>query len=237
MSNASTDRNGKNQKAVTIRCRFCDVAKGRSGLPQDHVLAENVSYVAIPSVGSLVPGWVLILPRKHQLNLSSEYLVDQLESFRVTIASKLASKFRKRVRLFEHGPAKFGSLTGCGVDHAHMHLVPVDDDLSQWFGYVDGNSAWQSCRLSEVCSMVGNSEYLLYANDATSADPICKLAILQQPASQFFRRCVALAVGQPERFDYKAYPSLHNVTLTNAILREAGSIEQQTNGIRHAVAS
>ena len=33
------------------------------------------------------------------------------------------------VTVFEHGPSRPGRAPGCGVDHLHVHLVPLPFDL------------------------------------------------------------------------------------------------------------
>ena len=35
------------------------------------------------------------------------------------------------VTMFEHGASHTGSIMGCGVDHAHVHLVPLDFNLAE----------------------------------------------------------------------------------------------------------
>ena len=34
-----------------------------------------------------------------------------------------------KVIVFEHGANKFGSMTACGTNHSHIHIVPLNDSL------------------------------------------------------------------------------------------------------------
>jgi diadenosine tetraphosphate (Ap4A) HIT family hydrolase len=54
-------------------CKFCRIAAGTENQFFDKAILENDSYFAIPSIGSLVEGWMLVVPRTHKCSMRSLY--------------------------------------------------------------------------------------------------------------------------------------------------------------------
>ncbi len=94
---------------------------------ENTVLHETENFIVIPSLGSFVIGYVLVIPKNKILSYSeldvsyyselsnlSRYLVSHIE------------KHCGRVVCFEHGPSVPESTLGCGIDYAHLHVVPTD---------------------------------------------------------------------------------------------------------------
>ena len=213
----STVLRGMNSPA----CRFCSIARGHADQGYDEVLGVSRGHVAVASVGALVPGWVLLCPKAHRINMSHEYVDADFASFRLKIATRLARQFNSPVRMFEHAPTCRSSATGCGVDHAHVHLVPLRFQLADAVSKLPDESAWCPVRASELQEFVRDGEYLFYSDDALAKDPSGAAKLLDEPISQFFRRVVASELGCPQEFDYRTYPNLGNVTATATALRGA----------------
>lgn len=107
-------------------CRFCEVTA------RETVITESEHATAFPSLGALVEGWVLVSPRDHVVALS------ELTDDRWHDTSNLAEDLNRRVRavygptvMFEHGAAGTNRTAGCGVDHAHLHIVPWNGNLRE----------------------------------------------------------------------------------------------------------
>lgn len=109
---------------VPAACRFC-------GIEQREPLLERIErLVVVPSKGALVPGWVLVVPIDHVLTLAE--LPQPSRSPFAALVARVEARLLATVGpsvLFEHGPAAVGRSAGCGVDHAHLHVVPVPVDL------------------------------------------------------------------------------------------------------------
>src|SRR3954469_4672155 len=90
----------------------------------DTPIFESKSFIAVPSVGALVPGWLLVVPRLEILSFVqlSRALFPEFEEFVAEVAKTLEPNYGP-VSLFEHGASKKTSAVGCGVDYAHLHLV------------------------------------------------------------------------------------------------------------------
>lgn len=203
--------------AVTLPCRFCGIAEGHFERTYDAPLAASQDYFALASVGALVPGWVLICPKAHIPNLSTLYRDPQLVALRLKIADVLRRRLQLPVRMFEHGPSCAGSATGCGVNHAHLHLVPLTQPLVLGISRLDERLVWHTTRASTVRKEVGSHEYLFYSDDAHDADPLGAVAVLEAPVSQYFRKVIAKQICRANEFDYRTHPNLHNVSATASV--------------------
>lgn len=56
-------------------CRFCGIANGRDNSlwSENAKVAESENYFAISSIGALVEGWTLIVPKKHCCSMKTVY--------------------------------------------------------------------------------------------------------------------------------------------------------------------
>ena len=94
--------------------------------PCDREVARTADYVVLPSAGSLVPGWLLVVPRRPMLNLGCTTPSERAALMElVDDLSIRMGNFEGEIYCFEHGSAFVGSATGCGVDQAHLHVVPL----------------------------------------------------------------------------------------------------------------
>ena len=202
-------------------CRFCDIINGHYKYPNvDKPIMDNSDYLAIASIGAIVKGWTLVVPKKHKCSMKSSYGDDSFNSLMQKLIPLMVLKYGRLVA-FEHGSNREGSPTGCGINHAHMHIVPVDISLMDEL--LDTELRWKECYLSEVADISGEDEYLLYAdisNDLNWKNHICAVHLLKKPISQFFRKIISNRVGKEEYFDYKTYPFLYESQKTRENLSE-----------------
>lgn len=181
----------------------------------DTVLLESRNFVVTPTVGSIVPGWLLIITKMPHLSMSvlSECQLAELDEVRSQTEAVLSEAFGSPAATFEHGPLLKGQKIGCGVDHAHLHVVALSSSLigaSEKLGYQ--NLAWQSVGSFRECLVANDSPYLAiedidgqcYRTDATNAP------------SQYFRRAIADMAGVPNEYDWRRFPFAENVSLTIA---------------------
>ncbi|MDD4877522.1 MAG: HIT family protein [Candidatus Nanoarchaeia archaeon] len=100
-------------------CPFCD----RKSLEKD-LIAETKNFVVVPTLGQIVEGYSLIIPKKHVLcyGLLSEKMIDEYLELKEKVDKAVTSAYQKPM-YFEHG------IVGQTVPHAHIHCVPTDRDL------------------------------------------------------------------------------------------------------------
>lgn len=178
----------------------------------DIVVASNDHFVAVPSLGALVPGWLLLIPRRPMPTLSLLNFAERksLVALRSNVSNRLSS-YGSQIYAFEHGGSS-GSLVSCGVDQAHLHLVPLEFDLLQIAQAQDLN--WRtSIAVHELTEKetVGK-EYLFVERSGASL-----IGFPEAPTSQWFRQLIAQKCGV-EEWDYKRNPNLNQLEATAVAL-------------------
>lgn len=155
-SMALIPRGEKEQKfSECVLCQVLDespdapirTSMDQAQLPSE-VLCESAFYVAVSDVAPLTPGHLLIVSREHTKGLFSgprSHLVD-LEGILEYCSARLQAIYGKRAIAFEHGACV--SDQGCGISHAHLHVLPLEaslmglaEDLSGWREYDSLESA------------------------------------------------------------------------------------------------
>jgi ATP adenylyltransferase len=190
---------------VSTRFDFLFAASRESDhRPENRLVAETRSFAAVPSLGSLVPGWLLVVPKRPMLNLA--YLErSEREELRGLIAA-LAERLRVfdgEVYAFEHGSSAFGSISGCGVDQAHLHIVPLTINLPK-AAVLQRAIRWEhrSCIATEGFVDERDAEYLALYN-MSSLEAL--IGYPERPTSQWFRKLIATEIGCSDQWDYRQH--------------------------------
>ena len=215
--------------------RFDGILNGRifDAAPWDQVLAENSGFVTFPSIGALVPGWMLVVPRRRVLSLRE---LSSAEWESLTELAREVSKAQEafpgevfelppgtdpplpgEVFMFEHGNTVEGGPVGCGVDHAHLHLVPLAFDLlAEARAGSDAEVEWLECQSSEFSSLIpASGEYLAIWRPRDGAGLV---GSFRNPQSQWIRRVIAAKLGKGDAWDYKAHPGMENLHQTVTVM-------------------
>ena len=199
--------------------RFGWVVEGADHGPDpvfDRVLWRSRSFVVVPTKGSLVPGWCLIVPRRPMLSLVALTTEERAEI--AEVRAKLAGRLRgasTEVFEFEHGANHAGSPTGCGVDQAHMHVVPLGFDLCIAIQAVERLHTISEDPI-DLWGNVGTREYVLVRRDR---DMMTRGFFPRSPTSQFVRKVIASQLGQDARWDYRVHTGRESALRTIELLR------------------
>lgn len=183
---------------------------GNGSLPCDIDLLRDPLAAVVPTLGSIIPGWLLVVPRQEALAIGHFAPRHRQELLNLArIISGDVRVFGSRTFILEHGPARVSSIMGCGVDHAHLHVVPMDRDLltpvladeSVDWTATDAHDPWVKCQQ--------NREYLLVCTDDG-----CYVGFPRQAQSQYFRKKIAQLQGVPDSWDYREWPCHGNAQRT-----------------------
>lgn len=200
-------------------CRFCNITCGEyhyKGI--DEPFASNEEFIAIASIGALVKGWTLIIPKTHQFSLRNNYNRPLFNDILHTVIPLLVKRYGTLIS-FEHGANREGSITSCGTDHAHLHIVPFGESLLP--DLKNYSLQWLRCRANEIASICEGSEYLFYCDldeKKIWKNTVGYLHILNKPISQFFRVIIARRKGVVDMADYKQFPQLDSARETRRTL-------------------
>ena len=184
-------------------CDFCDeFSDGRSNafilryLPEllDRTILATRRFRVIPSVGQIAQGHLLVVPIKHfcaLADLSKEH-TEELENLCVEVRTILREVYGACV-FFEHG-IRGAESGGCGIDHAHLHAVPVAAD-----GVLDLlKREFRGSNLSSfqhVKEMIPADASYLFFEDVVGDRYVFPVANLP---SQYMRKLVADSIGKAD---------------------------------------
>ncbi len=174
---------------------------------------ETNNFVVVPSLGSLVEGWLLIVPKTYYLNYSQLSAEQILEVNSITEYLKLhfLPLFNNtQYVLFEHGPTDLLSTAGCGVDYAHLHWVPCSFDLLKGVSdFLGLEFEWYEIDgLTDLHTQATAENDYLYLQDQNG----CHFFTSQVTVpSQTFRQVIAHYINQPECYDWKTYDGIEHI--------------------------
>ena len=193
---------------VTNSCSFCAELGGEKAnnllrvvLGEEYnsrIVFETKNFVVLPTIGQIVEGYLLILPKRHYLSFGHIPVtnLDELTSLKEETRQTLQSIFGTPV-FFEHGPVSENSRGGCCVDHAHIHAVPAHvcllDELSTNF---QGNQIDNMLSLAQQVQR--RIPYLFYQG----GDGQMFLFDAPSVPSQYLRKLLATQLGLKERWDW-----------------------------------
>ena len=200
-------------KGAGDHMRTCQLCFAGSTEAWDEPLIELPNFMVLPSLGALVEGWVLIVPKKHFLSLATlpDSLTFEMRGLQRMLCERL-QRIYGPVAAFEHGPAAEQRTVGCGVDHAHMHIVPVDFDLSVAVApYLPPGSTWSEATVTDCRIAVQEGDDYLYLEQPLGRPRIVRHGNL---GSQLFRRAIASHLGVPDDFNWRNNPQIENVDKT-----------------------
>lgn len=199
-------------------CTFCASVNLVDDRPiWDESLRRYAGVNVTPTRGSLLAGWVLIVPHEHEL--AAAYLSEDRRRVLIRAIDDVRRHTQRlygNASVFEHGPSASGSSVGCSVDHVHIHVAPLPFDLARAAkGTLTGrNLTWVlHSTWSEVWDIYHGTDYVA----ASSTDGIW--AATGTIGSQFFRRVIAAELGVPDRFDWRRDTGVYNIRSTVAAWR------------------
>jgi len=195
------------------------VATGVSA-PWDTVLHESGNFVIVPTKGALVPGWLLVVAKRHALCVGalSGTELDELTSC-LTWARDLVQENFGPPTIFEHGPSQAGTTLGCGIDHVHVHVAPLKFSLQKAVNDRFPRVKWQPLLdISATRSLFElRTDYCFVKEPNEEGMYWCSPPI---GVTQIFRRAIAAELGIPDEFDYRTHTQLSNVIHTLAGLSQ-----------------
>ena len=185
-------------------CEFCVELKS-SAMPtgwarwtglRERTVLESFHACVWPSISPLRAGHLLVVPRSHVTSIAQLDASELVDTLRLLdgAAARLAARWGA-VGVFEHGVGA-GCAGGCGVDHAHAHVLPLGaDELPRVLAAFEKAFPGSETRpLAEALHAVGPDD--TYALVGTSAS--VALAVRDEVPSQLLRRIVGVCIGSSE---------------------------------------
>jgi hypothetical protein len=197
------------------KCAICESLKDpREDEFWNAPLFQTDHFVVLPSLGAMVEGWLLIVPKAHYMCMGAVPSVLEAEYFQLReyVRTHLESRYSKPVVLFEHGPSRMLKRTGCGVDHAHVHFVPFADDLIDLATpYLSKGSQWHVASPQSLRDAYSAGLDYLYAEVPGRGVVMTTAA---EFGSQVFRRAIADSLHISEEYQWREFLRLETVAKT-----------------------
>ena len=197
--------------------RFRELLSGRNTerAAYDQVLLDKRECVVAPTLGSIVPGWLLVVPRRPAVSFRKWQALTGIDPIRLVgeILAELKIEAEQAI-WFEHGPSAEGSSVGCGVDYAHLHVLVGPPFSFEQFATAAVENArvdWRRSSSQEAYSFISAERSYLVVGSLAG---VLFAENVETVGSQFFRRIVAALVGMPHQWNYKTHAHLENVRRT-----------------------
>jgi len=199
-------------------CRLCYDLRESPARLWNEPLFESKNFVVLPSLGALVEGWLLVVPKEHFICIGAipQSFMAEMQMIQERLYAVVQEHYGN-VCAFEHGPNRANAKVGCGVDHAHLHVAPVAFDLvSAVASFLPDEARWAEAGLEECRAAFNRGEDYLYLEQPIG---VGRIATHQNFGSQLFRRAIANYEGVSDHYNWRDYPQLANVTATINKLR------------------
>lgn len=188
------------------------------------ILLETSNWFAVPTIGSLTAGYVLLVHKQHYLSLAdvpySSY--EEMLSLKKHIESVLAECLGLDCVTFEHGTSNPFSKGANSVDHVHIHIVPFERPIWQDIvstisplsikdidNYERLYQEWQSIHPDSYLLFQDTNQKIYYIPDASNMP------------SQLFRKCLAPHLAAP-CWNWKNEAYIDNMMRTMALFKRNG---------------
>lgn len=187
------------------KCIFCNIDKDKI---YNKVLGETDNFIVLPSLGSLVEGYILIVSKHHLYNMGEladsekdEYM-ELLNKYRY-IFNKIYGKYPI---IFEHGMSRLDIENGASsVVHAHTHIVNFnfnnEDDITKELNFEE---------IEEINNIDSNKNYIFYISHSDKK----YITYNSEKKSQLMRILIAKELGFIDKYNWKEEPFTNNIIKT-----------------------
>lgn len=206
-------------------CLFCHPEKHGQ---QHQVMLRSTNFYLFAGLGAIIPGYVIIAPYRcegegglRSMAEAPASLLDEVRFLRGIVSHYYRERFGEEELSFEHGRAGSCLMDDRDTRHCyHAHMCCYPSGMVMW-------SSIQSYRFVELAGMheladyCGSGPYLYLehkkVNRTVGADQalrdrwesrVVRLPDDRQLESQYLRRLLATQAGTPERWDWRAFPSV-----------------------------
>ena len=187
-------------------CIFCNLDFDKV---ENTVICETKNFRVIPTVGSLIEGYVLIVTKNH-INSLSELTSEQKFEYE-NLVNKILKIFQKLYGktpiLFEHGtPNLQNSMSATSIIHAHSHIVNFkfknEAEIIQKYNFTPVKNFNEVKRENYIYFQNGDdSKYVSYNFDSVS---------------QLMRILIANEINKEQQYNWREFDFKENiVTMLN----------------------
>lgn len=176
-----------------MKCIFCDIDHSKI---ENTIIEETEYFYILPTLGSLVDGYILIVTKRH-INSMSELNENELIEYK-NIIEKYQNLFKKIYNktpiVFEHGtPEQNSEMKANSVTHAHTHIVNInfsdEKEILEKYNFKEINDFKEiNKNMNYIKYIFNNKIYITYNFPSVS---------------QLMRILIAEELNYKDKFDWK----------------------------------
>lgn len=185
-------------------CPFCNFNRK---LLYNEIIEETNNFFIVPSLGSLVEGYILVVPKKH-ICCTSNMCDNDIEDY-----NKIIEKYRNLFKeiygrypiIFEHGTLNTSGKSASSVVHGHTHIVNHN--------YKNEKVILDKLKMNKINSILDidkNKNYIYYK----SPNGTNYITYDFKPISQIMRLYIAEDLGIKDKYNWKLYRFDDNIKKT-----------------------
>ena len=186
-------------------CIFCNIDKNKI---YNTILDETDNFIVLPTLGSLVEGYILIVSKHHLFNIG------ELNDNEKDEYMKLLNKYREIFNniygeypiIFEHGTNRLDKENAASsVVHAHTHIVN--------FNFKNEKLLLKELnfkQLDKLCNIDNTKNYIFYISNCGKE----YIAYDFEKRSQLMRILIARELGFQDKFNWKCEAFTDNIVKT-----------------------
>ena len=185
-------------------CVFCEIDKTKK---YNTIIEETDNFLIMPTIGSLVDGYLLIVYKKHLYSISK--VPDEIKKEYIGIINKYRKLFKERYGkypiVFEHGSPDPNGMCTCCLIHAHSHIVNHN--------YLKEKEILKKEKFKKINSfndIKSDTNYIYYKSD-NGTDYV---SYDYEPISQLMRIYIAKDLNIEEKYNWRTNPFKENIEKT-----------------------
>lgn len=176
-----------------MKCIFCDIDHSKI---ENTIIEETEYFYILPTLGSLVDGYILIVTKRH-INSISELNENELIEYK-NIIEKYKNLFKKIYNktpiVFEHGtPNQNSKMKANSVTHAHTHIVNInfsnEKEILEKYNFKQINDFKEINKNTNYIKYISNNKIYITYNFPS--------------VSQLMRILIAEELNYKDKFDWK----------------------------------
>ena len=176
-----------------MKCIFCDIDHSKI---ENTIIEETEYFYILPTLGSLVDGYILIVTKRH-INSMSELNENELIEYK-NIIEKYKNLFKKIYNktpiVFEHGtPNQNSEMKANSVTHAHTHIVNInfsnEKEILEKYNFKEINDFKEINKNTNYIKYISNNKIYITYNFPS--------------VSQLMRILIAEELNYKDKFDWK----------------------------------
>ena len=174
-------------------CVFCEIDKSKK---YNTIIEETDNFLIMPTIGSLVEGYLLIVYKKHLYSISK--VPDEIKNEYIEIIEKYRKLFKQKYGkypiVFEHGSPDPTGMCTCCLIHAHSHIVNHN--------YINEKEILNKENFKKIRSFsdVKNDTNYIYYKSNNGTDYV---SYNYEPISQLMRIFVAKDLNIEDKYNWR----------------------------------